>query len=127
LVGKAADVTSSAIALQSSSGTIQFNSPAAQTVAVSIVDNNGNVVLDGTINAQAGNNLWVWNGQNLAGVTVPDGAYRIAVEGGTASAPQALSFGVIGTVTGLTQGSNGMVLQLGGLSVPMSAVLSIGS
>ena len=126
LTGKTADVSASAISLQNSAGTIGFSLPTAQPVGIAIVDGTGRVVRQVSLAANAGSNVWHWDGRDDSGAALPDGAYRIAVESGTDSAPQPVTFDVLGTVTGMTQGANGLTLQLGGLSVPMSAVHAIG-
>jgi flagellar basal-body rod modification protein FlgD len=83
-------------------------------------------VLDGAINAQAGKNSWVWNGQDNSGNTVPDGAYGIALETGSNGSNAApLTFSVVGTATGLQNTGSGMQLDLGALQVPMSSVQSL--
>jgi flagellar basal-body rod modification protein FlgD len=125
LNGKIATVTSDEIALQSGTGTIGFQSPAGGNVAFAIVDQNGMEIQGGTISAQSGANSWVWNGQNLAGSQMPDGAYRIALTTGTDAAPVTQSYNVIGTITGIAQTGTGTVLDIGALSLPMSAVNNI--
>ena len=78
------------------------------------------------VNAQAGSNSWVWNGQDNSGNTMPDGAYGIALDTGTSgSNAAALTFSVVGTATGLQNTSSGMQLDLGALQVPMSSVQSL--
>ncbi len=126
LTGKTADVSANAISLQHSVGTIGFSLPTAQPVGIAIVDGTGRVVRQVSLAANAGSNVWHWDGRDDTGTALPDGAYRIAVESGTDSAPQPVTFDVLGTVTGMTQGAGGLTLQLGGLSVPMSAVHAIG-
>jgi flagellar basal-body rod modification protein FlgD len=126
VVGGTATVSSTDIALQSGTGTVTFTAPTAEPVQIAIVDSSGNPILDGTLNAQAGTNSWVWNGQTNSGGTEPDGAYGIALETGTSGSNAApLSFSVVGTATGLQNTSSGMVLDLGALQVPMGSVQSL--
>jgi flagellar basal-body rod modification protein FlgD len=57
---------------------------------------------------------------------VPDGAYRIAVETGSAgSAATSVPFSVIGTATGVSSTGSVTQLQLGQLSVGLSALQSL--
>jgi flagellar basal-body rod modification protein FlgD len=126
--GQIATVTSPQIALQSGTGTVTFTAPAAETVQVAIVNSAGATVMQGSLNAQAGQNTWVWNGQDSNGNTMPDGAYGIAIENGTtASNAVAVPFSIIGTTTGLQNTSSGMVLDMGAVTVPLSDVQSLSS
>jgi len=128
VVGKTATVTAPEITLQNGTGEITFNAPTAEPVQIAIVDASGTPILDGTVNAQAGNNSWTWTGQTNAGTIAPDGAYGIALETGTsASNATTLAFSVVGTATGLTNLSTGMQLDLGALQVPLSSVQSLSS
>jgi flagellar basal-body rod modification protein FlgD len=124
--GEIATVTSPQIALQSGTGTVTFTAPAAETVQVAIVNSAGATVMQGSLNAQAGQNTWVWNGQDSNGNTLPDGAYGIAIENGTtASNAVAVPFSIIGTATGLQNTASGMELDMGGVTVPLSNVQSL--
>ena len=123
VVGKHADVSSSAIALQSGSGTVSFTGTAGETVQIAIVDAAGRPLRDATVTADAGSNLWVWNGEDNAGNPVPDGAYRIAlVTGGANGAAAPVPFDVLGTATGLASNNGTVSLSLGALSVPLSSL-----
>jgi flagellar basal-body rod modification protein FlgD len=127
LVGQQATVTSNEIALQDGTGEISFTGTAGQQVGIGIVDGSGNPLYSTTVTATGGTNTWQWNGLDNSGNQVADGAYRIAVETAPASGgtPSALPFDVIGTTTGVS--SNGTVtqLQLGALTVPLSALVAI--
>jgi flagellar basal-body rod modification protein FlgD len=126
LVGKQATVTSNEITLQKGTGEITFTGTAGQPVAISIVDANGNDLRDVTLTANAGTNTWSWDGTDNNGSTVPDGAYGIAVETQAGSAaPAAVPFSVIGTATGISTSGTTTQLQLGALSVGLSALQGI--
>lgn len=129
MTGKQVEVTSNQIPLQNSTGSVQFNATTAEPVAIAISNSSGQVVDTATVNAQAGQNNWTWNGTSSAGTQLPDGAYNVAVYGSDASGnTSAIPFTVGGTVTGTTNsGSNGMQLQLGALSVGFGAVQSMQS
>ena len=115
--GEIATVTSPQIALQSGHGTIAFTAAAAGPVQVAIVNSAGATVMQGTLTANAGQNIWVWDGQTSNGGTATDGAYGIAIENGTtASNAVALPFSVLGTATGLQNTSSGMVLDMGAVT-----------
>jgi flagellar basal-body rod modification protein FlgD len=127
LVGHHASVQASQITLQSSTGQVSFTGTAGEPVAVAVVDSSGNVLRDASITANAGANSWTWDGLDNNGNQVPDGAYRIALEtapsgGGT---PTAVPYTVQGVTTGVSTNGTTTMLQLGALSVPLSAVQDI--
>jgi flagellar basal-body rod modification protein FlgD len=128
MLGKPATVTSSQLALQAGSSTINFNTPNAEPVAVAVYNAAGAQVQSATMTSSAGNNTWKWNGSSANGVTEPDGAYTVTVTSvGTNGATAQIPFTVTGTVTNV-QNTNGTVkLQMGGLTVPFSAVQSVGN
>jgi flagellar basal-body rod modification protein FlgD len=79
-----------------------------------------------SLQAQGGTNTWTWDGLDNNGNQLPDGAYGIAVEtGSSGSTATAVPFNVVGTVSGITNTSSGMQVQLGALSVPLSSVQSV--
>jgi flagellar basal-body rod modification protein FlgD len=126
VVGDAATVSATEIALQNSNGTVTFAAPQAEPVQIAIVNSSGAPIYDTTINAQSGTNTWTWNGLDNNGNQVPDGAYGIALETGTSgSNASAVPFSVVGTVTGLSNSASGMQLQMGALSVGLSSVQGV--
>jgi flagellar basal-body rod modification protein FlgD len=128
MTGKQVTVQSSQIALQNGSGALNFNDPTAGPVAIAITNSAGQQLYGTTLTATAGNNTWSWNGQNNAGTQLPDGAYNAAVVSGNANGTTTtLPFTVTGTATGVQSLSSGMQLDIGALTVPFSAVQSVGS
>ena len=126
LVGKQATVTSKEITLQNSTGEITFTGTAGQQVGISIVDTSGNDLYDTTVTATAGTNSWTWNGTDNTGNAVPDGAYAIGVDTASATGTAtAVPFSVIGTTTGVTTSGTTTMLDLGSLSVGISALQGI--
>jgi len=128
MTGKQVMVTSSQIPLQNGQGTLQFTAPAAEPVAIAIYNSSGTQILDASLTSVQGTNTWTWNGKNGSGNTVPDGAYNISVMGAnTDGSTTTLPFSVVGTATGVLSQSNGIQLELGALTVPFSAVQSVGN
>ncbi len=125
--GKKVTIQSDQIPLQNGSGSVQFNAPNAEPVAIAITSSAGQQLRDVTLNATAGQNTWAWNGTDNNGNKVPDGAYNIAVVGASSDgSTKAVPFTVSGTATGV-QGtsSSGVELQLGSLPVSFGAVQSV--
>jgi flagellar basal-body rod modification protein FlgD len=128
MTGKQVTVQSNQIALQNSKGTLNFTGPTAGPVAIAVTDSYGNELYGSTLNGTAGQNTWTWHGTNNAGTTLPDGAYNIAVVGtNAAGTTTALPFTVTGTATGVQSLSSGMQLEMGALTVPFSAVETVGN
>ena len=125
VVGHKATITSGQVALQNGSGEIIFNVPAAEQIQLAIADTSGKSVRNVTIAAQAGSNAWHWDGNDDAGNRVTDGSYGVALVTGDAGSTSAVPFSVVGTATGLVNGSSGLQLQIGELSVGLDKVQSI--
>lgn len=115
-------VSSSDIAVQNGSGSINFTAPAAEVADITVTDSAGDTLYSGTVSASSGSNSWSWDGETNDGVQVSDGGYAISV---TNSSGTALPFTVNGTVTGVFNNSGTIDLDLGSDTVPLSAVVSV--
>ena len=126
MVGKQVTVQSAQVPLQSGKGTINFTAPAAEPVA--ITNASGQQLTTAVLTSTQGQNTYTWNGTDSSGNTVADGAYNVVVEGAnTDGTTTALPFTVTGTSTGVQNTNNTMELQLGALTVPFSAVQTVGN
>ena len=129
LVGKPVAVTSNELTLQNSAARITFQGNAGQQVGIAVVNAAGTPVANATVTETAGTNSWSWNGLDNSGNQMPDGAYRVAVEGlsSNGGTPVAVPYTVVGTATGVSSNGTTSQLALGGLSVPFSSVVSVGN
>jgi len=128
MTGKQVTVNSDHVPLQNGTGAIQFSTPSAQPVEISIYNANGSKLDDTMMESTKGTNTWTWNGTDSSGNTVPDGSYQFSVTAANADGTTtALSSSVIGIATGVQSQSSGMQLQLGALSVDFSKVQSVGN
>ena len=128
MLGKQVTVTSSQLTLQHGQAQINFNTSVAEPVGITVYNSSGAAVASATIASHAGNNTWTWNGQGPNGTTLPDGAYKVDIvaigqSGGTTQVP----FTVTGTATSVQNDSGTVDLQMGGLKIPFSDVVSVGS
>ncbi|HET6307695.1 MAG TPA: flagellar hook capping FlgD N-terminal domain-containing protein [Rhodopila sp.] len=127
MLGKPVTVTSSQLALQNGNATINFNTTAPEQVAIAVYDPTGAQVQTATLTSSAGSNTWSWNGNSANGTSMPDGAYTVTVtQVGANSAGASIPFTVTGTVTAVQTNSGTVDLQMGGLTLPFSAVDSVG-
>ena len=127
MTGKPVTVTATQIPLQNSTGSVGFTAPIAEPAAIVIDNAAGQTIRSVALNATAGANSWTWNGTDNSGNTVPDGAYAISVIGANADgSTSALPFTVTGTATGVQNTASGLQLSLGALTVPFTAVQSVG-
>jgi flagellar basal-body rod modification protein FlgD len=128
MIGKPVTVTSSQLSLQDGTAAINFNTTSAEPVGIAIYNASGVQVQTATLTSTAGANTWTWNGQNANGTTMPDGAYTVTVNAiGVNGATSAVPFTVTGTATSVQNNSGTVDLQMGGLTLPFSAVDSVGS
>lgn len=126
MVGKQVEIDSDRLALQAGQAALSFSTAAVQPVRVSVLNEAGVAVREADLTSKAGANTWKWDGRDDSGRQLPDGAYRVAVTTAGSDAPaQALPFSVLATATGVQRADSGMQLQLGALSVNMSAVRSV--
>jgi flagellar basal-body rod modification protein FlgD len=95
---------------------------------VTVFDANNRVLRQETLSLTGGDATWRWNGRDSNGTVMPDGAYRVAVQGTpTGGAARPLPFTVAGRVTGLEPQQGNMALALGSLTVPLDRVRTVQS
>ena len=128
MIGKPVTVTSSQLSLQDGTAAINFNTTSAEPVGIAIYNASGVQVQTATLTSTAGANTWTWNGQNANGTTMPDGAYTVTVNAiGTNGSTSAVPFTVTGTATSVQNNAGTVEVQMGGLTLPFSAVTSVGN
>jgi flagellar basal-body rod modification protein FlgD len=100
---------------------------AAARVAITITDGQGNLVrtLVGG-NQQAGEQTVLWDGKDAAGKTLPAGAYSIQVSALDAAGKKiGATSRTRGIVTGVDFNGGDLLLEIGAVKVPLSAVKGI--
>lgn len=128
MLGKQVTVNSKQLSLQNGQAEINFNSPTAQNVGITVYNASGVAVASTTMASEAGVNHWSWNGKEANGATAPDGAYTVNVMAiGSNGTNSQLPFTVTGTATAVQNNSGTVDLQMGGLTLPFSSVVSVGS
>jgi flagellar basal-body rod modification protein FlgD len=128
MLGKPVTATSSKLALQNGKAEVNFSTTTAEPVAIAVYNNAGAQIQSATMNSAAGTNKWTWDGKSAAGTTLPDGAYKVTVTTiGTDGKTSQVPFTVTGTATSVINNSGTVEVQMGGLTLPFSAVQSVGS
>ena len=95
-------------------------------MTVAVTDASGNTVAQASLTSSAGQNTWTWNGTNSSGQKQPDGAYTVSVLGGTVgTTPVAIPFTVTGVASGTSTANNAQQIQIGELTLPVSAIQSV--
>ena len=102
---------------------------AASAVLLQISDSSGNIVanLQGTPNK--GFNTGTWDGKNDQGTAMPSGVYTVQVQAldqNSQPITSGITQSIIGIVTNVTtDSSNNTELDIGGVTVPLTAVTAI--
>jgi flagellar basal-body rod modification protein FlgD len=128
MIGKPVTVTSNQLSLQNGTAAINFNTSTAEPVGIAVYNGTGAQVQTATLTSTPGANTWTWNGKSAGGTTMPDGPYSVSVvalgiNGSAANVP----FTVTGTATSVVNNAGTVQVQLGGLTLPFSAVDSVGN
>ncbi|MDP6876592.1 MAG: flagellar hook capping FlgD N-terminal domain-containing protein [Alphaproteobacteria bacterium] len=99
----------------------------SENTTITVTNDAGKLVYATTGNLEAGSHEFTWDGKDTKGETQPDGAYTIAV-----SASNALDEGlavetfVSGTVDGVQNNGDGVVLMLQDVGIPATSVRTVG-
>jgi flagellar basal-body rod modification protein FlgD len=130
-IGKSVTIGGSASTLSNATSTPAswtFTAPSPATANVTITSSTGQTAYSGTVSVNAGSQTFTWNGQGNNGVTWPDGTYNISINATNASGQAvAISTQVQGTVSGINISQNPPTLTVGGQSIPISQITSIGN
>ena len=116
LIGKTVLVPGSGLSLNNGEAFAGVNlANAADTVTIGIYDASEKLVQTQSLGqAEAGQLLFVWDGQNASGETLADGSYSFKVtasQGGVDVSAEAMQLGMVSALTRLTDGT--FVLDLG--------------
>ncbi|CAH2600384.1 Flagellar basal-body rod modification protein FlgD [Rhodovastum atsumiense] len=126
MVGHTVLLDSDQLTLQDHAAMLQFTADTAGEASVVVSTASGTKVMETTVTASKGANIWTWDGKDSSGKQMVDGAYKVTITGhdskGTATA---LPFTVVGTVTGISKSGSTLQVQLGGLTADLADVQSV--
>ncbi|HEX3700646.1 MAG TPA: flagellar hook assembly protein FlgD [Phenylobacterium sp.] len=128
LIGKQVKATSSTANLTGGQAQWTYNLPAAATdLKLSVVNAAGQVVhVEAPSDMSAGDHTLTWNGKDLGGVQLPDGAYTLQVTATDATGTAiATSTFVQGKVTGVEQTGGTTMMTVNGTQVPWNQVVTV--
>lgn len=98
----------------------------AQAATLQISDASGTPILVSSAQTAAGRHEFVWDGKNILGQQVPDGAYTLTVSAANSdSQPISVEYRVSGRVTGVELVNGDATLALGDVAVPLARVTQI--
>lgn len=127
ILGKPVTAASTQLTLQKGVSDINFNTVTAEPVAIAVYNSAGAQIKSDTVTTVAGANKWAWNGKAANGTTMPDGAYKVTVTAlGVPAGKADIPFTVTGTATSVQNNSGTVQVQMGGLTLPFTAVQSVG-
>ena len=130
LVGQQIEYNSATAPLQNGTANYSYTLPSASTqTALVVTDSNGNVIYNTAGATTAGQHSFTWNGTNNAGQQMPDGgAYTLEVvaTGANNSQIQA-TVQSAGTVSSVAVNNGTATFDVGGISVPMSELVTVNS
>ena len=128
MIGKPVTVTSSQLSLQNGTAAVNFNTTTAEPVAIAVYNSAGAQVQTAALTSSVGANTWSWNGKSATGASMPDGPYKVTVTAlGVNGATSQVPFTVTGKATSVANNAGTVQVQMGGLTLPFSAVDSVGS
>lgn len=104
-----------------------YDTPEAGKARVEVRNNLGAVVFSEDADLSYGRNSYSWDGRTTAGSTAPEGEYTISIARYDANNRPTVPVEteISGTVDGIEFTSSGAVLQIGGVYVSASSVLSV--
>lgn len=128
LIGQVVEVASDRLTVQGGTASLRLPAAgAASSARIVVADASGRTLTDQITRLESASSTWQWNGRDIAGRAVADGAYRVTVTGltatgGAASAP----FTVLGRATSADRTDGALNLNLGALSVGFDSLRGLG-
>ena len=124
LVGRRVEGEADQVPLQNGRGEVRLPAAgAARFAEITIADGNGRTLRQQVVALGSAASSWNWDGRDIGGRALADGAYRVSVTGRGANGEAAASrFTVAGPGSGDGRRSGGLSLSVGGLAVGFDRV-----
>lgn len=129
LVGHTVEFTDNQLPLVSGKADFSYTLPSqAAQATITITDPSGQIVYQGAGQTTAGVNRFTWDGTGSDGSQLPDGVYTfnvsaLAADGSSLTATDS----AFGTVDSISMQNGATTVNMGGLSEPLSKIISITS
>lgn len=127
-IGQEVDAIGDTLGLEEG-GTVQWAyamDQVAESSSIVITDQSGKVVYTGAGETASGRHEFLWDGKDNAGEDLPAGLYTIEVNAlDSEGAPIPVATSISGIVTSVTLAGDQPILSFGGVSAPLSDVLSV--
>ncbi len=126
-IGQTVQASGDTTALANGQAQYAYNLPStAAATDLAILDPSGHVVYATAGATTQGDHSFTWNGQDLNGNTLPDGPYTLKVvsQDATGNAITATT-SIFGKVTGVSNNSTGLSLDIGSSNIPVADVTGI--
>lgn len=127
MIGKVAMAEGDTIGLTDGEARYAYELPEnAESVTIAILDSAGQIVYSTPGQTAKGNHEFAWNGESSGGQTMPEGDYTIRVSAADANGnPITAATYIIGRVTRVDSGADGISIVIGGIKVPVGTVRSV--
>jgi flagellar basal-body rod modification protein FlgD len=128
LVGRAVEYDGSAATLDAGGKAgFSYTLPSQSSATVlSILDASGSMVWRGAGETATGRHDFAWDGKALDGSTVPPGTYTLSVAAAASdSSAITATTTAVGTVSGIELQSGQALMDIGGLKIPTTKMISI--
>jgi flagellar basal-body rod modification protein FlgD len=127
MIGKFAMAEGDTIGLTDGEAKYAYDLPEnAESVSIAILNSSGQIVYSTPGQGAQGNHEFIWNGESSSGETMPEGEYTIRVSAMDADGnPITAATYIIGRVTRVDSGADGISIVIGGIKVPVGSVRSV--
>lgn len=126
-IGKTVSAESKTLALSGGTAEVTYDLPAtAANATIAVVDSTGKVVFSAPAETTVGKHGFTWDGKDLGGNQLPDGAYNFAIAA-TDSEKQIITAttSIVAKVTGVDSNKDGIMLSFGPTQVAIDKVTSV--
>jgi flagellar basal-body rod modification protein FlgD len=127
MIGKMAMAEGDTIGLTDGEAKYAYDLPKnAESVTIAILNEQGQIVYSTPGQTTQGNHEFAWDGESSSGETMPEGEYTVRVSATDAdgNAITAATY-IIGRVTRVDSGADGISIVIGGIKVPVGTVRSV--
>ena len=126
-LGSTIEANGNTVPLQDGKAEFSYALPEQSTGTVIVLsDSSGQVVYSAPGETEIGKHSFVWDGQDSNGNQLPEGNYTIAISARNADNDTIeVPTSIFGRVTGVESTTDGALITIGGVHIPLSDILSV--